>query len=158
MAHYEKFAIPAFLSEYGANVYRPRQFYETKALYSNPMTRVFSGGCVYEFIDSTNDYGLVAMPGTDEKRWFQEYRGNEKQVSEVRPTDQGNLYVYHDFVNYKAALAEPTGYDPSWDIMERQAAERQYTDTSQMAWPWDTQYRMPDTCIDWDNIEELVGT
>lgn len=122
------------------------------------MARVFSGGCVYEFVDSASNYGLAVMPGADEERWFQKYRGNEKQVSEVRPTDQGNLYIYHDFANYKAALAESTGYDLGWDIMERQAAERHNTVTSQMAWPWDPQYQMPATCIDWDYIEELVGT
>lgn len=120
------------------------------------MTRVFSGGCVYEFIDSPNNYGLAAMPGADEERWFQEFRGNEKKVVEVRPTDQGNLYIYHDFANYKAALAEPTDNNPSWDNMERRVAERQNIDTSQMTWPWDPRYQMPATCIDWDNIEEVV--
>ncbi|KAG9845528.1 glycolipid anchored surface protein GAS1, partial [Aureobasidium melanogenum] len=153
---YEKFAIPAFLSEYGVNTYQPRQFHETKALYSDPMTRVFSGGCVYEFTDNANNFGLAAMPGADEEWWFQKFRGNQKKVIEVRQTDQGNLYIYHDFASYKAALAEPTDYDPSWDIMERQAAERHNTATTQMTWPWDPEYQMPATCIDWDNIEELV--
>ncbi|KAH0402784.1 glycolipid anchored surface protein GAS1, partial [Aureobasidium melanogenum] len=154
---YEKFAIPAFLSEYGVNTYQPRQFHETKALYSDPMTRVFSGGCVYEFTDNPNDFGLVATPGTDEERWFQVFGGNQEKVVEVRQTDQGNLYIYHDFANYKAALAEPTDYDPSWDIMERQSAERYNTDPTQMTWPWDPEYQVPATCIDWDNMEELVG-
>ncbi|KEQ63463.1 glycolipid anchored surface protein GAS1 [Aureobasidium melanogenum CBS 110374] len=153
---YENFAIPAFLSEYGVNTYQPRQFLETSALYSDPMTRVFSGGCVYDFTDTPNNFGLVAMPGADKERWFQNFRGNEKKVNEVRQTDQGNLYIYHDFVNYKKALAEPTGYDPSWDIMESQAVERHNIDTTQMTWPWDPRYQMPATCIDWDSIEEVV--
>ncbi|KAH0279238.1 glycolipid anchored surface protein GAS1, partial [Aureobasidium melanogenum] len=154
---YEKFAIPAFLSEYGVNTYQPRQFLETSALYSDPMTRVFSGGCVYDFTDTPNNFGLVAMPGADGERWFQNFRGNQKKVNEVRQTDQGNLYIYHDFVNYKKALAGPTGYDPSWDIMESQAVERHNIHTTQMTWPWEPQYQMPATCIDWDNIEEVVG-
>ncbi|KAH0363540.1 glycolipid anchored surface protein GAS1, partial [Aureobasidium melanogenum] len=123
----------------------------------HPMTRVFSGGCVYDFTDTPNNFGLVAMPGADQEWWFQKFRGNEKKVNEVRQTDQGNLYIYHDFVNYKAALAGPIGYDPSWDTMESQAAERHKIDTTQMTWPWDPQYQMPATCIDWDNIEEVVG-
>lgn len=153
ISQYENFAIPAFLSEYGANTHQPRQLTESKALYASPMTRVFSGGCIYEFTDSANNYGLVAMPGADKTSWFQEHEDIEKKVIETRKTDQGNLYIYHDFVNYKAALAEPTDNDSSWDIMERQAAERHNTDTTAMVWPWDSQYQVPATCIDWDNIE-----
>lgn len=149
--------MPVFLSEYGSNMDEPRQFHETKSLYSDPMTKVFSGGCVYEFADGGNKYGLAAMPGSDEGRWFGPFRLAEKKVIETRETDQGNLYIYHDFANYKAALAEPTDYDPSWDIMERQSAERHNTDTTQMTWPWDPEYQVPATCIDWENIEELVG-
>ncbi|KAK6000292.1 hypothetical protein QM012_003924 [Aureobasidium pullulans] len=154
---YENFAMPAFLSEYGANTHQPRQLTESNALYSDPMTRVFSGGCIYEFADSANNYGLVAMPGSDETRWFQKFRNTEKKVFETRTTDQGNFYIYHDFANYRAALAGTTEYDPSWDVMERQAADRRKTNTAQMTWPWDPRYEMPGTCIDWDNVEELVG-
>ncbi|KAG9603021.1 putative cytochrome P450, partial [Aureobasidium melanogenum] len=155
--HYEKFAVPVFLSEYGSNIDKPRQFHETQSLYSDPMTKVFSGGCVYEFADGNNNYGLAAIPGSDEGKWFGTFRLAEKKVIETRETDQGNLYIYHDFANYKAALAESTDYDPSWDTMERQVVERHNTGMTQMTWPWDPEYQMPATCMDWDNIEELVG-
>lgn len=53
--------IPIFLSEYGGSSHQPRHFQETTALYSPAMNRIFSGGCVYEFCQSANGYGLVEM-------------------------------------------------------------------------------------------------
>ncbi|THW03902.1 hypothetical protein D6D26_03134 [Aureobasidium pullulans] len=157
LSRYEKFAIPAFLSEYGTNLIRPRQFHETRALYSDPMTRVFSGGCVYDFAESPNGYGLVALPGTDETGWFGKSDIVETHGSETRDTDAGKLYILHDFGNYKAALAEPTSHNSSWSTMELEAVERHNVDTSLMSWPWGSEPQMPETCIDWDNIEELIG-
>ncbi|KAI4716816.1 hypothetical protein E4T48_07002 [Aureobasidium sp. EXF-10727] len=158
ISRYENFAIPVFLSEYGANTKHPRQLHESKALYSDPMTRVFSGGCIYEFTDSVNAYGLVAMPEAVESRWFQNRTDVEKKVMEIRTTDQGQLYIYHDFANYKAALTGPVDNDTSWDPMERQATERLDVDVTQKTWPWGHEFQMPATCIDWDNIDELIGS
>ncbi|CAD0110411.1 unnamed protein product, partial [Aureobasidium uvarum] len=152
------FAIPVFLSEYGANTYLPRQLHESKALYSDPMSRIFSGGCIYEFTDSANGYGLVAMPEAVDSRCFRIRTDAEKNVMETRTTDQGEIYIYHDFANYKAALAQSAQNDPSWDIMERQAAERIDVDVTQGTWPWGPEFQMPATCIDWDNVDELVGS
>ncbi|KAI5206393.1 hypothetical protein E4T39_02407 [Aureobasidium subglaciale] len=156
VSRYEKFAIPTFLSEYGANLHKPRQFQETKALYSSAMSKVFSGGCVYEFTESANRYGLVVMPCTAEETWFKKNNSTNTQVTEMRETDQGKLYIYGDFVNYKAALAEPMDHDPNWDTMEHESAERCSANTAQMSWPWGPDFQMPGTCVDWANIAELV--
>ncbi|KAI5272586.1 hypothetical protein E4T47_04235 [Aureobasidium subglaciale] len=156
VSRYEEFAIPTFLSEYGTNIHKPRQFHETKALYSSAMTRVFSGGCVYQFNEAPNRYGLVVMPRTAEELFFKMDDSTHNQVIETRETDQGKLYIYGDFENYKAALAEPIDYDLNWETMEHEAAERCNADTAQMSWPWGPDFQMPETCIDWTNIAELV--
>lgn len=156
ISHYEQFAIPSFLCEYGANTAKIRSLDETKVLYSDPMARVFSGGCVYEFLNSTNGYGLVAKNPKDKMlEYLVEISG---EIIETRETDAGDIYIYQDFANYKAALAESVdNNDPSWDLMEREAEERHNIDVTQKTWSWEPDYQIPATCIDWDNIGELVG-
>jgi hypothetical protein len=149
--------LPIFLSEYGANTSKIRSLDETKVLYSNPMAEVFSGGCIYELFDGANSYGLVAMPGDGPARWFDYPTNIDGKVIEKRETDAGDVYIYQDFANYKKALAEPTENHPGWNIMEREAEDRHNFDTTAMTWPWSPEYQMPATCIDWDNVEELVG-
>jgi len=157
ISRFENFAIPSFLCEYGANTTKIRQLDETKALYSDPMAKVFSGGCVYDFLDSANAYGLVAMD-SDNKRWFQMRTDVDGKIIEARETDAGNVYIYQDFANYKAALAESAdNHNPSWDAMEREAEERHNIDVTERTWSWGPEYQIPATCIDWGNIEELVG-
>jgi hypothetical protein len=121
------------------------------------MARVFSGGCVYELVDGANSYGLVAMPGSNDPRWLRFRTRVDGKMIETRETDAGEIHIYQDFANYKTSLAEPTDDDPSSSIMEREAEERFNTDVTQMTWPWGPEYQMPATCIDWDNVEELVG-
>ena len=38
--------------------------------------------------------------------------------------------------------------------MEREAAERGNVDTTQMSWPWEPEYQMPDTVVDWVQLED----
>jgi len=63
VANYSDYSIPLFLSEFGCNEVTPRPFTEIKALYSSDMTKVFSGGLVYEFTQEDNNYGLVKVNG-----------------------------------------------------------------------------------------------
>ncbi|KAH8811122.1 Glucanosyltransferase [Xylogone sp. PMI_703] len=60
----EDIKIPFLLSEYSDASHKnspARKFENTLALYSEPMTNVFSGGCVYEYIEGPNHYGLVRI-------------------------------------------------------------------------------------------------
>lgn len=54
-------SIPILFSEYGCIKPAPRYWNETRAMYSNKMTAVFSGGIVYEWTQEANGYGLVEI-------------------------------------------------------------------------------------------------
>ncbi|KAH8780248.1 glycolipid anchored surface protein [Diaporthe sp. PMI_573] len=96
--------IPVFFSEYGANTARPRVFHETTAIYSSEMTHVFSGGCVYQFYQGPNGYGIVELTQNPEGamllRKSSEFKTlkkrllgcNEQPVTfEVRASDQAEV-------------------------------------------------------------------
>ncbi|KAF3766626.1 family 72 glycoside hydrolase [Cryphonectria parasitica EP155] len=59
VAGFSNSSVPIFLSEYGCNVPEPRVFTEVPVIYSTQMSGVFSGGIVYEFVQGSNNYGLV---------------------------------------------------------------------------------------------------
>ncbi|KAG5304340.1 glucanosyltransferase [Histoplasma capsulatum G186AR] len=54
------YGLPLFLSEFGCNT-NTREWNEVKALYSDKMTSVYSGGLVYEYSEEPNNYGLVKL-------------------------------------------------------------------------------------------------
>ncbi|KAJ5554975.1 hypothetical protein N7535_007418 [Penicillium sp. DV-2018c] len=58
------YGLPLFLSEYGCNT-NTREWEEVKALYSEKMTPVYSGGLVYEYAVEGNKYGLAKIDGDD---------------------------------------------------------------------------------------------
>ncbi|KAL2268920.1 hypothetical protein VTJ83DRAFT_3766 [Remersonia thermophila] len=67
---FQNYSVPVFFAEYGCNLPNGadgRIWEETKALYSDEMTDVFSGGIVYMFHQEANDYGLVEMKGNTAK-------------------------------------------------------------------------------------------
>lgn len=51
--------VPVFFSEFGCNVVSPRPFTEIELIFGPTMSRVWSGGIVYEFLQHDNKYGLV---------------------------------------------------------------------------------------------------
>lgn len=57
---FTNYGIPIFLSEYGCNT-NTRKFEEVAALYNTEMTTVYSGGLVYEYSETGNNYGLVTI-------------------------------------------------------------------------------------------------
>lgn len=158
------------MSEYGTNIPNPRLFQETAALYSPRMSQVFSGGCAYEFWQDSNMYGLVELVDQEQARttpaWAVEQRRekalsrskNRKKTAEKRETERGILSIFHDFVNLKTSLENTKGIEHSWEgeIMEREATERGNVDTTHKSWPWEPKFQMPDTVVDWTQLEDEV--
>ncbi|PWY92074.1 hypothetical protein BO70DRAFT_348511 [Aspergillus heteromorphus CBS 117.55] len=53
------FPVPIFFSETGCNTVRPRTFTDQAAIFGPDMSQTWSGAMIYEWIEETNDYGLI---------------------------------------------------------------------------------------------------
>lgn len=85
---FENYSVPVFFAEYGCNLpdgAEGRIWEETKALYSDKMTPVFSGGIVYMYFQEENDYGLVELEG-DEAKPMKNYKALQSVISKVDPS------------------------------------------------------------------------
>lgn len=75
--------IPVFFSEYGCNAVTPRTFTEVPALYGPLMTKVFSGGVIYEYTEEPNNYGLVEMQSNGDITILTDYNNLQKQYDSL---------------------------------------------------------------------------
>lgn len=82
--NYSNYSVPLFLSEYGCNINRPRTFPEVGAIYSDKMSSVYSGGCVYEYSEEANNYGLVEIDG-DSVSKLVDYDNFKSALSKASP-------------------------------------------------------------------------
>lgn len=82
MAKYNK---PVFLSEFGCNLVSPRPFTEVDAIYSEPMTDVWSGGVAYEWTQEDNNYGLVKVSNSSVVDLLPDYTNLQSQLAKVDP-------------------------------------------------------------------------
>jgi hypothetical protein len=53
------YPVPIFLSEDGCNTVPPRGFEDQSAIFGPEMSGTWSGAIIYEWIEETNNYGLV---------------------------------------------------------------------------------------------------
>ncbi|TVY82929.1 1,3-beta-glucanosyltransferase gas2 [Lachnellula suecica] len=58
----EGYSIPIFFSETGCNVPEPRTFGDQAAIFGPEMTNTWSGSIIYEWVQETNNYGIVTYP------------------------------------------------------------------------------------------------
>lgn len=70
---FSNLSIPVFLSEFGCNQVRPREFGDVSVLYTDQMNSVFSGGLVYEFNEASNDFGLVSIADNGDATILQDF-------------------------------------------------------------------------------------
>ena len=60
------YPIPIFFSETGCNTPSPRTFEDQAAIFGERMSDTWSGSIIYEWIQETNDYGLISYgPSVD---------------------------------------------------------------------------------------------
>ncbi|KAI8068485.1 Glucanosyltransferase-domain-containing protein [Gongronella butleri] len=81
---FENYGKPVFLSEYGCNLVRPREFSEVQAVYGDQMTPVWSGGVVYEWSQENNEYGLVRI-ANGAATPLDDYKLLQKVLTKVNP-------------------------------------------------------------------------
>jgi 1,3-beta-glucanosyltransferase GAS1 len=58
-AAFEDYPIPVFFSEDGCNTVPPRTFNDQAAIFGPDMVNTWSGAIIYEWIQETNQYGLI---------------------------------------------------------------------------------------------------
>ncbi|KJX95455.1 hypothetical protein TI39_contig4112g00020 [Zymoseptoria brevis] len=143
--------IPVFISEYGSQPPRPRQFDETRVLFSRAMTEALSGGCVYEFFAGVNGYGLVWYASDESKATsnLTDKMGSSREVVDKRRTHDGTLSILEDFVNYQKALGEMKNVKPATETegagpSSRPKSSRLIADGSMI----------PASCVDWAQLAQ----
>ncbi|CAG8898769.1 unnamed protein product [Penicillium egyptiacum] len=103
------YGLPLFLSEYGCNT-NTRQWQEVKALYSDKMTPVYSGGLVYEYSEAGNKYGLAKIEG-DKVTTNKDYDALKKAFDATEnPSGNGG------YNSTGGASGCPKMQKPNWDV------------------------------------------
>ncbi|KAG8626657.1 hypothetical protein KVT40_005602 [Elsinoe batatas] len=152
--------IPMWVAEYGNNAFNPRKWKETPVLYSEPMTKVFSGGLAYEMWQAANQYGLVGLlpdEGDERRRGRQQalrQANNDSKVAERRRREGATLLIFHDFVNYKKMLAEVEGTAVERQVIDSSGAAGSNRSEGPRVWPWEPDNHEPPSCVAWDEIED----
>jgi len=59
-ALFEDYPVPIFFSEDGCNTVPPRTFSDQSAIFGPEMVDTWSGAIIYEWIQETNNYGLIS--------------------------------------------------------------------------------------------------
>ena len=112
---FSNYSVPVFFAEYGCNTVggaEGRLWDDTKALYSDKMTGVFSGGIVYMFHQEENDYGLVKVKD-GKATTMKNYDKLVDVMKEVKPEG-----VKMDEYEPENKAAECPGVSKNWKVAD----------------------------------------
>lgn len=100
------YPIPIFFSETGCNTPKPRTFDDQAAIFGKHMSGTWSGSIIYEWIEETNDYGLISYGPSATGKAATNTLVEDGYTRQGTPTP-----VSPDFANLKAqwATLNPTG-------------------------------------------------
>ena len=116
------------------------------------MTEVFSGGCVYEFWQGSNCYGLAQLEPSS-ANYDRRNTPIAGKVAEKRESDLGTVLLFEDFMNYKTQLAALPQLSTSKN--ERMTEQQKTVEAQSMMSPEsDIEGEVPESCMDWLVIEE----
>jgi hypothetical protein len=113
---------------------------------------VFSGGCVYEFWQGSNAYGLAML---ERKIDTHDVRNMPRagKVVEKRESHLGTTLLFEDFMNYKAQLAALPQFPASGDVSS--VAKQEMVDASSpTSWAFPIEGTVPESCLVWSAIED----
>lgn len=142
---YRNINLPIFFSEYGYDR-QPRNFNETTALFSSQMTEVFSGGCVYEFWQGGNCYGLVKIPSSRDSAV-----GRVIPSHHTRDTELGQLLIFDDFENYKNKLRAIQSIEVN--TQQHTPLENDSANVAEAArLRFERDGQIPESCVNWNRL------
>ncbi|KAJ5583765.1 hypothetical protein N7535_002385 [Penicillium sp. DV-2018c] len=107
---FANYSVPVFFAEYGCNEVQPRTFTDVKALYSDPMAEVWSGGIVYMYFQEANDYGLVSVIDSTSVKTLSDFKYYSSQIANVDPTGTNKA----SYTPTMAALRSCPTVDSKW--------------------------------------------
>jgi 1,3-beta-glucanosyltransferase GAS5 len=107
---YSNYSLPLFMSEYGC-ITNTRTFAETSELYTTEMTKVFSGGLVYEYSQEGNGYGLVTISGSSVSPVGSQF--SDLQSALANATNPANGGGYKTSTTTQSCPPQQSGWDTS---------------------------------------------
>jgi hypothetical protein len=88
-----KYPVPMYLSAFGGRAGKPRLWQKIGCLYSPDMTGVFSGGCLYTYLESGNRYGIVYLRADGDIQRKDEFARLKTQYEKVNARTKDEQYT-----------------------------------------------------------------